>query len=290
MEKIQAAIAKARASRAEQGLNTGAKTAVSASSRPVADVGSERETVPAQNSLRDQEVENNWEALPSFQPSSSLMNRSHVATFDGGTDAVSFDALRTKLLQQMRLNNWKRVAITSPSVACGKSTLALNLAFSLARQPALRTILAEADFRRPSLASMCNLNPAQSFSKVLQGEALFSQTAFRFGHNMAISTNKGSVRRPAEILSGAHCEEALRQIDVQYAPDILIFDMPPMFATDDMMSFASHVDCVLLVAASEQSTIKDIDAAERELSSQTNVVGVVLNKCRYMDPNLDYSY
>jgi protein-tyrosine kinase len=287
MEKIQAAIAKARASRAEHVRTSGPDTKDAATAVRTALAGA---LDAVQVSPLEQEVKTAWAALPSFQPSKTQMNKSHVATFEGGADATSFDALRTKLLQQMRLNNWKRVAITSPTMGCGKSTVALNLAFSLARQPALRTLLIDTDFRRPSLARMCNLTAAQSFSKVLQGEAEFAQTAHRFGDNMAISTNKAAVHRAAEILSGAHTPEALRQIEAQYAPDIMIFDMPPMFVTDDMMAFAAHVDCVLLVAASEQSTIKDIDTAEQELSSQTNVVGVVLNKCRYTEPGLDYSY
>ena len=47
---------------------------------------------------------------------------------------------------------------------------------------------------------------------------------------------------------------------------------------------------VLLVAAAETTTIKEVDACERELASQTNVMGVVLNKCRYMDDTQGYSY
>jgi Mrp family chromosome partitioning ATPase len=294
MEKIQAAIAKARATRAEQGSSATAET--TATSAAVVDHAAVAETVVAQpepavvTNTRAQDIAANWAALPSFKPSKSLMNKGHVATFEGGVDAVHFDALRTKLLKQMRQNNWKRVAITSASVSCGKSTIALNLAFSMARQPALRVILADTDFRRPSLGAMCNLQAPQSFAKVLQGEALFSQSAHRYGDNMAVSTNTGTVSRAAEVLSGEYVAEALRQIDEQYAPDITIFDMPPMMLTDDMMAFSSHVDCVMLVAASEESTIKDIDAAERELSSHTNVVGVVLNKCRYMEPSLDYGY
>ena len=47
---------------------------------------------------------------------------------------------------------------------------------------------------------------------------------------------------------------------------------------------------LLLIAAAEKTTIKEIDACERELSSQTNVMGVVLNKCRYMGEDYGYGY
>ncbi len=50
-----------------------------------------------------------------------------------------------------------------------------------------------------------------------------------------------------------------------------------------------RMDCVLIIAAAEATSIKDIDRCERELAGQTNVLGVVLNKCRYME-NESYGY
>ena len=70
----------------------------------------------------------------------------------------------------------------------------------------------------------------------------------------------------------------------------MIFDMPPMQAGDDVMAFASRVDCVLLVAAAEETTIKQVDLCERNLATQTNVLGVILNKCRYMGDEDSYGY
>jgi Mrp family chromosome partitioning ATPase len=66
--------------------------------------------------------------------------------------------------------------------------------------------------------------------------------------------------------------------------------MPPMLGSDDMQAFAGKVDCVLLVAAAESTTIDEIDRCERDLASQTNVLGVVLNKCRYTHAEYGYGY
>jgi Mrp family chromosome partitioning ATPase len=48
------------------------------------------------------------------------------------------------------------------------------------------------------------------------------------------------------------------------------------------------VDAAIIVAAAGQTTVDQIDACERELAARTNVVGVVLNRCRYMGQ--DYGY
>jgi Mrp family chromosome partitioning ATPase len=213
-----------------------------------------------------------------------------VVTFAGGSDAVAFDALRTRLLQQMRAQGWRRVAITSPGAGCGKTTLALNLAFSLARQPEVRTLLAELDLRRPSIARVLGTPDRANLAEVLAGEAAFEDCALRLSQNLLLAANRTPSRDAAELLASGATAQALTRIEEDYAPDITLFDMPPMLVIDDMMAFAGEVDCVLLVAAAEASTIKEVDTCERELAAQTNVLGVVLNKCRYIDRGAGYGY
>ena len=233
------------------------------------------------------------------------MRKTRIVAMTGGADAVPFDMLRTKVLQQMRANGWKRLAFTSPTPACGKSTIALNLAFSLARQAELRTILCELDLRRPMLKTILGLAgsksgaaksvaakslPPPSFSAVLEGRADFADVAVRYGAGLAVAVNDGPVRQAAELLQSSSVPAALARVEALYAPDLMLFDMPPMLVSDDVMGFMGQVDAVLLVAAAETTTTKEIDACERELAGQTNVMGVVLNKCHFMGREYGYSY
>ncbi len=276
MEKIQQALAKARAERQGGPENRPA-------AKPVApDVESHSPVAGA--------VEAAWAALPAFAPDADHLVQARVMTLYGGQDATPFDVMRTKVLQTMRANNWRRLAITSPTPACGKSTIALNLGFSLARQPDIRTIVAELDLRRPSLAKTLGLTPTKNFAEVLQGEADFAQNAFCFNQNLALAVNTGIVRNPAEVLHAARVPAILADIETRFAPDLMIFDLPPMFACDDTMAFVGQVDCVLLIAGAESTTVKEIDTCERELASQTNMMGVVLNKCHFMGKDYGYNY
>lgn len=284
MEKIQSAIEKARAARAATPAGPAAGPPPAAAARdtvepaPTAQAGLAPDTAAA------------WAALPSFAADAARLRAGRIVTFAGGSETVSFDMMRTKVIQQMRANGWRRLAITSPTAACGKSTIALNLAFSLARQKELRTILAELDLRRPTLARMLGLPGRTGFSEVLEGRADFASSALRHGAGLALALNDGPVRNPAELLQASPVSGALAAIEARYAPDILLFDMPPLLVSDDAMAFIGHVDAVLLVAAAETTTIREVDACERELASQTNVMGVVLNKCRYMGAEYGYSY
>jgi capsular exopolysaccharide synthesis family protein len=280
MEKIQSAIAKARAAR-----DILAPSGNGPPNRGPADVTEAVATTdPSSQSAAA------WAALAPLTTDSARLRDSRIVAFAGGHEAVSFDMMRTKVLQQMRLNGWRRLAITSPTPACGKSTIALNLAFSLARQSELRTILAELDLRRPSLAGVLGISGRPGFSRVLEGRADFADVALRYGEGLAIACNAGPVRNPSELLQGSAVITALAAIEARYTPDLVLFDMPPMLVSDDTMAFVGQVDAVLLIAAAEATTVKEIDACERELASQTNVMGVVLNKCHYMGAEYGYSY
>ena len=290
MDKIQAAIAKARAAR-DTAARIPAKPPVAApapapASQAVARPPSKRSQIIRPSTDRS----SIWLPLPNFVPSAKQMAKQRVVTFDIAArktpGAAAFDMLRTKILQQMRTQGWKRLAITSPGTDCGKTTVTLNLAFSLSKQSEVHTIVGEMDMRRPSLSKSLGISGGGSFAAVLEGKAKFADVAMRPRPNLAFAVNYGPVRNPSELLQSSTIEPALDDIEARYEPDLTIFDMPPMLHTDDTLAFMDLVDCVLLVAAAESTSLAEIDVCERDLAAQTNVIGVLLNKCRYMDKDV----
>ncbi len=269
MEKIKSAIDKARAEQAAAPLMIVPNVVPPVASGP-------------------SDVVQAWAALPVFVPKAAHLAERRVLTMAKQPEAVVFDVMRTKVLQQMRAQGWRRLAIASPTSGCGKSTVCLNLAFSLGRQPDLRTIVAELDLRRPALAEMLGMQVDTGFATVLGGKTALAQVARRCGSGLALALNADPVRHSAELLQGREVAAVLAQIEADYAPDILLFDMPPLLVSDDCMAFMPHVDAVLLIAGAETTSVAQIDACERELASQTNVMGVVLNKCRFVAKDSGY--
>lgn len=307
MEKIQSAIAKARAARSVQLSGTEPtptvlqvaedrppEPALAPSAAPAIAVA-ERENVgvttsPADPLRQAHDISRQWMALPSVTILPKLMEQNRIPAFAGGPEATSFDMLRTRLMQQMAQNGWKRLAITSPGPGCGKTTLALNLAFALSRRADLRTILAEVDLRRPSAQKVIGQRHSHSFADVLAGRAAFADNAFRHGPNLIFATNEAASRTAADALHGDKVAAVLSQVEAEFDPSVWIFDMPPMLANDDALAFAGQVDCAVILAAAEMTSTKELDKCERELATQTNVLGVILNKCRYMDRHESYDY
>lgn len=230
-----------------------------------------------------------WAALPTVNPDSTRLRRHRIIAHRGGGDSAHFDMMRMRVLRQMRQNNWRRLAITSPTARCGKSTVALNLAFSLSRQSALRTLLLDLDFRRPSLLQMMGLALPQDLAACLRGEHAIVHSACQIGAGLGLSANAAPVPDATEIFTGHSMPSALGAVEDALAPDISLFDTPPMLSCPDMIGISSQVDCVLIIAQADRTTTREIDLCERELARQTNVMGVVLNRCRVAGDGYGYA-
>lgn len=93
-----------------------------------------------------------WERLSPLIIDHDAAANNRIVTLSRSNPAhAAFDMMRTKLLGLLRENKWTSVAITSPTPACGKTCIAVNLAFSLANQRDCRTVLVDLDLRRPQI-------------------------------------------------------------------------------------------------------------------------------------------
>lgn len=269
MEKLEAALAKAREMRKSTGGTLQSQHA------PVTP-----KAIPA----------GDWSSLPEVKLTPARMQRNRITAVLGGKNATPYDMLRSRTIRLMREKDWNRLAVTSPGAACGKTTVAFNLALSLSRQKDLRVMLFDLDLRRPALHRVSGLVPPHSFHEVLDGRVSFEEHAVRIGENLILAMNATACRNPAELLQASRTGEILDEIERTWHPDVMLFDMSPMLASDDNVGFLGNVDCALLIAAAERTTLPNIDICEKELAQLTNVLGIVLNKCRYADKLVGYSY
>ncbi len=279
MEHIRAAIEKARQERLE------GRPPLEQVPRPVAQA---EQGEGNQMRTNDAHLDQVWTALPAFNVKPQLMEENRLVAYTPGADATPYDIMRTNLLQEFRAKNWTRIAVTSPTGGCGKTTLALNLGFSLARQHDIRTMVVELDMRRPSIATKLGIVPESSVADVLAGTVLAGEHLSRHGRNLAFAICNGSVQNPAELLQGVAAAKILDEIEARYQPNVMIFDMPPMLSNDDTIAFVDQVDCAVLMGAAEKSTVNEISRCQADLAARTNVLGVVLNKCRYLDDTERY--
>ena len=272
MERIQEALARARAERQKSGAGAG-------------DVArTEHGPAPAAGGPADAA----WAALAPARIDHGHLERQRVVAAEGGRDAAPYDLLRTKIIHQTRIHGWRRVAIVSPDPAAGKTTTLANLAFSFERQRDMRLICLDLDLRRPALHRVMGQRSEHSMADVLEGRVRFADHGLRLGDRVAAGLNSSAARNPSGILLSREARTALDAIEADYAADLTFFDISPLNVSDDNIAFLQNVDCAVIIAAAETTPMKQIDQAERQVAELTNVLGIVLNKCRYTSEDDGY--
>lgn len=262
VERLKDAIEKAR------GLRSGATA-------PAAGQVIHRAAVEAS----DSNMTPRWMALAEIAPSPQRLASKRIVALDkNAPEHAPFDVLRTRLLSAMREHKWRTVAITSPSKGCGKSTVCLNLAFSLARQPDTRTLVVDFDMRAPALATILGVDHAPSLNDLIAGRTDAASHLLRFGDNLAFALNGRRIENSAELLQGQRAATLLDDMIAAYKPDIVLMDTCPMLVSDDVISMLPLTDAVLMVAAGGLSKAHEIVECERLIEGRSHFLGVVLNR------------
>lgn len=279
MEKLQAAIESARQKR-EAGAQGPSPIPQTTPDRAVAGTPAvEREAVPEKNG--------SWLDLPEAGLDRGRLTQQRILSQSASQESTPFDVLRTKVLYQMRQNGWRRLAITSPMPQCGKTTTAVNLALALGRQPELHSMLFDFDLRSPTVAVKLGLPQPPSITPLLKGERDFAEHSCRIGPNLALALSGMPETDPTRVLMADTTRQTLAAIQADYAPDIMIFDLPSILIGDDARAFLQHVDCALILVRADQTRYGDFDSCEREVGEYTNVLGVVLNGYRHSEGLVD---
>ncbi len=222
-----------------------------------------------------------WDSISPISLDAARLSGNGLFTQTSTNPAVSvFDMLRTRLLQALREKGWQRIAITSPTHGCGKSFVAANLALSLSRLPATRSILMDLELRRPHLAGIFGMDDAAPLREFLSGEQPLESHFRRFGKNLGLALNGEAVEDPATVLQDPDTAMALEAMIAQLQPDAVIYDLPPALVSDDVMSMIPQIDAVLLVVDGTRSTADEIKATERMLNGHVPLMGVVLNRAQ----------
>ena len=93
----------------------------------------------------------------------------------------------------------------------------------------------------------------------------------------------------SELLTSPRMSELVQSLEAESPRRIIIFDMPPVLAADDVLAFAPQVDGLLMVVG-EGTTTRDALHSAKEVLAEMNLLGVVLNRSAERNDSAYYSY
>ncbi len=193
----------------------------------------------------------------------------------------SIDTVRTGLMHESTAKRRQVVMVTSPNTGDGRTTVASQLAASLARA-GRRTLLLDGDLRHPALHTLFNLPLEDGISEVLRAEAEVQD-----------------VVRPTEaeglwVMTAGYCDSdatqalATDQVETIFDKlradfDFIIIDGAPVIGLPDALLFGQHCDGAILSVLRDHTSVPSIHSASEALKTVgVRMLGSVVNgvKCK----------
>jgi succinoglycan biosynthesis transport protein ExoP len=206
-----------------------------------------------------------------------------VAAAPHSQPAEGFRQLRTNL-QFLRVADEQGdgahvLAVTSSTPAEGKSTVASNLAATLAETGA-RVLLVDADLRRPTVADVLGLEGGAGLTTVLAGQAAVEDVVQEWGeHRLAVLASGPVPPNPAELLGSPAMRRLIASLRTTY--DYVVIDTAPLLPVADTAVLSRLVDGTVLVAQAGRVRRGEVVQALANLAQvDARVLGVVLNRVR----------
>ena len=203
-----------------------------------------------------------------------------VQTFaePNGSENEAFRTLRTTLAFSSEPT--ARLVVTSTEPGDGKTTVLANLAVAFA-QSGKRTLLIDADMRRPGLTAMMDLRGQQGLSSILRSN-LPPETATQGNvfsthlEHLDVIPSGARPANPAELLHGTRFSELLAWAESIY--DQILIDAPPALAVTDAAIISRQVDGGLLVVRPDKNRRRMVVRATESLAAVgSTMLGAVIN-------------
>ena len=190
----------------------------------------------------------------------------------------SYKFLQTNLeFAATDIHGSRSLLITSSSPEEGKTTTAVNLAVSMARE-GKRVVLVDADLRKPSLNQLFDLGSHAGLTNLISGSATLEEAlADTSVENLRVIPTGPLPPDATLVLRSPKMKGVLEELETK--ADIIIFDSPPLLSVTDPMLVAPLVDGALLVVDVHRTGIGTVKrGAETLIQASPAVVGTVLNK------------
>ena len=185
--------------------------------------------------------------------------------------------IRTSVLLSFSGKPPKRIAITSPNPAEGKTTTVVNTAIALS-QTGAKVLIIDADLRKPRMHKVFNDENDTGLSNFLSGNAdLESVIKKTEVPNLSYIQSGPIPPNPSELIGSSLFKSMIETLSELF--DHIIIDSPPILGFADSVILSVSVDGIILVVLGGKTPRETLQRA-KEVLHQVNakILGVVINR------------
>lgn len=198
----------------------------------------------------------------------------------------AYKAIRTNIILSVIKDGCKKIVITSPLQAEGKSTTSVNIAISLS-QAFNKVLFIDCDLRLSKIHKALGIAKDPGLTNILSGlsdvQEAIQETKFE---NLSVMAAGISAPNPSEMLASPKMQNLISQLEQDY--DYIIMDTPPINIVSDALPLTTMADGVVLVVRNKVTTHTELDKAIKSLEFiNAKILGVILNDA-YDDNNKKY--
>lgn len=213
-----------------------------------------------------------------IKPGAAPFARELIAAYQPWSRQVEvLRGVRTQLLLRWFDAQHRALAVVSPRAGDGRTYVAANLAI-VCSQLGERTLLIDADLRRPRLHTLFGLGNDKGLSSILAGragdDAITTVTAMR---GLSVLPAGPEPPNPQELLAGREFEQLLQALGTRY--DVILLDTTETETAADALMVASRAGGVLVIGRKHYSRVAELNVLSEKLAgASAEVVGTVLNE------------
>jgi capsular exopolysaccharide synthesis family protein len=190
----------------------------------------------------------------------------------------SYKLLRTNLTLSMSdESKCKVIGITSALHGEGKSSTAINLAYTMA-EANKRVLLIDADMRIPVLAKVLRINDTPGLSNVLAGVNQLTEAVrpSMLLESLSVLPAGEIPPNPSELLSSARMDQLMKVLSDAF--DYIIVDLPPVNAVSDSLAVSKLLNGMVMVVRQNYCDQHSLSDAMRQLEFlNVKLLGFVMN-------------
>lgn len=212
-------------------------------------------------------------------PHAVLRQHRIMAAHKKGPFVDAYKILRTQVMQRLRENEWNVVGVTSPGYGEGKTLTAVNLAVSLAMETTQTVLLVDSDLQDPTVHQVFGLGDCLGLADYLLDDQPVEDLLLHPGIGRFVLLPGGrAISNSTEILTSPKMVALVEELKHRYPSRIVIFDLPPLLHTADVLAFSPYTDALLMVVEEGKTTGEELQRAMGLVNNSRPILGTVLNK------------